>query len=191
MEAQTDELVSHLGSVNEGLRYIQHIKKLSRTAALADIGKELPNASDKLREWLISFVPEYIQTANISKAKLYSILWICGATYGQIAHIFGVKKATVHSSVAGCVSIQIRNELMSTRSNFTVNLTPTAVSAIHEIINEWLSSDDRYKFMVFGDILTIASAISKEYEARMAEFTEDAPSPYDALVNAPESRLGS
>lgn len=191
MEAQTDELIFHLGSLTNAGEYIRHIKRLDKMAAIKDINNTLPEASNALRSWLISMLPSYVTKAEMTRAKVYTILWICGATYGQIAQIFEVKKPTIASSVAGLLSVDMRKDLMATRSKFTSNLSPTTVSAMYEIIRNWSANSDRYMFMTHENAVVIASAVLKEYEARMTEFNEDAPSPYDALISSPESRLSA
>ena len=189
IDEQTEELIAITGGLNQAGRVINDMKKLSMKAAKLYISDQLGEASDELVLGLLGFVPEYVVEVDLPKGKLYSILWVCGATLGQLSSIFGINRSSVHSSMHKYLSPQTRTILNQARSNHTINKSPTEISAYYAILNSWLSSEDREKFLRYGDVERIALAIIQTYNEEQRLYEEGAPSPYDEFDDV-KTRIG-
>jgi len=159
-------------------------------AASRYILDEVPEITAELHQALLDLIPQDELIIHIAKGKRMAILWLCGATYGQLSQMFGVAKPTAQAMAQRYIPREVREEVTPLRSKFTTNITETIVSAHKQIIDEMASNTTYTKLIAQGSASAIASAVLQEYNSRQAEFSEDAPSPYDSAIElVPSSRL--
>lgn len=179
--ANVTELVALMGGTTPAGEFIRTLKRMEQGAALKVIEDTIPEASYDLKSGLIKLIPENVFEVNIPKGKQYAILWLCGATYGQLALIYGIAKETAHSSANRYLTPEIRAEVKPYRSKFTTNITPTQFVAYREILMQWASNSDRFKLLTQGSVARIASAIMQEYNENQQMYVEVSQSAYNTL----------
>lgn len=188
---QLNELVTHFnGDTNAAISFVITLRRKDRTAATQFIENQLSSASADLKAGLIAIVPEFKTQIPMSRGKQFAVLWVCGATYGQIAAIYGVSTGTAAHMVKQHITQLERAELLPNRSKYTINEPHTVIAAYREILHGLTSDSSNYALLTQGSVSRIALAVIQEYKSQQSMYQEDGPSAYDTLDDAP-SRLPS
>lgn len=178
---QSDALIALLG-MNPTIQFIRSIKQMEPSAAWQAIESKIPNVPYELKQAVVQLARPYTNT--VLKSRMYALLWLCGASYGQIATLSGVAKSTVSSLARPLIPQSVRDNELANRPVKQPTVTLTEVVAYKQLIEEWANSSDHSKSLMIikGNIVSIASMLMVEYAQRSAELSEDTQGdPYAAL----------
>lgn len=161
---------------------LQAMKTQTPNIAKEFLAAHYPQFDHELRDALLAWNREYmameheLSTVPFAKNKFYMVAWLLGASWGQLAGMFDVSRATVASSVRAILPPTQRQAVRLNNNAITLEQLSSIKAAYLKMYN----IDSQY--IQRADVITIAKAVrvevSKE-EYNDDESSHDAPYLYE------------
>lgn len=131
------------------------------------------------KQWLEFDTQPTVNTKVFVKNKFYATAWLCGASWGQLAKLFGVARTTVSSSTTTILDVQTRQAMRLVSTPISLE----RVSAILAAYQELLTQEPGYIYN--SSIVSIARRIMGIADIEM----NDLESAHDQAYFADESPI--